>query len=160
MPVFEGLFGKYNGLVMDLLWYLLVWHTLAELSWHTDGTLAALGSASRALGWSLWCFKRQLCDKKETFESSCEQCARTEREGKKNKGKKTVSSSCKRCTFNLSTYKLHPLGNYVAYIMLFGPSDSWSTLRVCWLPISQASGLITLAGRTGTLPHEAILPSH
>jgi hypothetical protein len=130
MPVFEGLFGSFDNIVMDLLWYLLVWHTLAKLSVHSDSTLEALDTATRSLGWSLRRFKSQFCDKKTTYETNREYAARVRRQAKKGKGKKTAVPGRKERSFNLSTYKLHSLGDYVAYIRLFGPSDGWSTLRV------------------------------
>lgn len=53
--------------------------------------------------------------------------------GKSNKGKQKAeeglphSSSRLEKLFNMCTYKLHALGDYVTNIMLFGTSDGWST---------------------------------
>jgi hypothetical protein len=75
MPVFEGLFGVFDNIVMDLLWYLLVWHVLAKLSLHSDHTLEALDLATHSLGWSLRRFKSQFCNIKPTYKTNREYAA-------------------------------------------------------------------------------------
>jgi hypothetical protein len=99
MPVFEGLFGQYDSIVMDLLWSLLVWHALAKFSWHSDRTLTVLDQATRALGWNLRRFKNQLCDLYVTTETDREYNARVECETKKGKGKQRAGSGRKQRTF-------------------------------------------------------------
>lgn len=47
--------------------------------------------------------------------------------GKANEEGSNNNSSRLEKLFNLCTYKLHALGDYVTSIMLFGTSDGWST---------------------------------
>jgi hypothetical protein len=158
MPVFEGLFpGKWDDIVQDLLYMLATWHALAKMRVHLTSTLAHLQQATRNLGFALRVFVTELCNKVKTRETEREQRARADRAERK--GKNPTQSARKERKFNLSTYKLHSLGDYVRYIILFGGSDGWSTqvVSICLLCASQANGL---TGRIGTHAREALLPTH
>jgi hypothetical protein len=129
MPVFEGLFpSPFNNIILDLLYILSTWHALAKLRMHTDRTLKLLGAATTSLGVLLRRFVSQVCKKVKTFETDRERNARVDRQSKN--GATSASSGKKERTFNLLTYKLHALGDYVPSIQSFGSSDNWSTLRV------------------------------
>jgi hypothetical protein len=129
MPVFEHLFpSPYNHIILDMLYILSTWHALAKLRLHADSTLSLLNTITTALGFCLRRFDSQVCKKISTVETDRERTARVERESKK--GNTSASSGKKKRTFNMSTYKLHSLGDYTPSIKLFGTSDNWSTLRV------------------------------
>lgn len=52
-------------------------------------------------------------------------------------------------TLNLSTYKVHSLGDYVPTIRAFGTTDSYSTQTVCYLcSFNYVTSFIRLIGRT------------
>jgi hypothetical protein len=72
MPVFEGLFENltYNRLVLDMLYDLCTWLTLAKLRLHTDTSLGLLSSITRSLGFSIRKFASGVCSKYKTFEST------------------------------------------------------------------------------------------
>lgn len=53
-------------------------------------------------------------------------------------------------TFNLSTYKLHSLGDYVDTIRNYGTTDSFSTEPVCGTTLILFKAANRLPGRTGT----------
>jgi hypothetical protein len=128
MPVFEGLFGSWDDLVQDLLYDLAVWHALAKLRLHRESTLELLTQATRHLGFSLRRWVARMCRHVETFENERERRARVDRAQKH--GKPPANATRKRRNFNLATYKLHALGDYVPAIRLFGTTDGWSTQPV------------------------------
>ncbi|PPQ82246.1 hypothetical protein CVT25_008397, partial [Psilocybe cyanescens] len=136
MPVFEGLLPrKEDALLQDLLFTLCTWHAYAKLRLHTASTLCGLQATTRRLGQELRGFVKDICSQYNTKELPSEEAARTRRAA--NKAKKgqvaSVSSSKKPPAkslpkiLNLFTYKLHALGDYVATIWQFGPSDGYSS---------------------------------
>jgi hypothetical protein len=62
-----------------------------------------------------------------------------------NSKEKNIDGPCQRY-LNLSTYKLHALGDYVNTVQQFGPTDNYTTQVVCHqnFPIPQC--LTQLAG--------------
>jgi hypothetical protein len=124
MPVFEGLFPqKHNKIVMDLLYDLSYWHALAKLRLHTDSSLQRLSEGTGTLGSSLQSFSKKTCRAFTASELPREHDARVRREGQSSTG----ASTRKPRKFNLSTYKLHALGDYAPTIPRFGTSDGYST---------------------------------
>lgn len=148
IPVVEGLLPeKYEEHVLDLLFTLATWHAYAKLRLHTDNTLSSFERVTKALGAMLRYFGGKFSDSFEARELPKEAAARARRaaknkntstkgkgngKGKENeKGKgKQAGSSKKRVRFNLSTYKLHALGDYVETIRRRGTTDSYSTQMV------------------------------
>ncbi|KAI0691329.1 hypothetical protein BC835DRAFT_1279354 [Cytidiella melzeri] len=144
IPVFEGLLDEpFNAILLDLLWTLAVWHALAKLRMQTSSTLAHLDNATTALGKRLRLFKDKVCDHFATRELPRESAARGRRTAAlAAKGQMGIDTSSDIAdvatilsgqhlkTFNLSTYKLHALGDYVSSIKQFGPSDNTSTQTV------------------------------
>jgi hypothetical protein len=118
-----------------LLFVLATWHAYAKLRLHTESTLTLLEAATTSLGQALRRFARVTCNAFNTRELPREEAARGRRKAaaaaKKGKGKATQAPAKKegpkRRLFNLSTYKLHALGDYVKTIWLFGTTDNYST---------------------------------
>lgn len=127
---------------MDLLFSLADWHALAKLRLHTDATLELLRSATTTLGTRLRYFVKHICPLYDTRELPKEEAARARRRKRKTKDaaqpvSKVATGGPKQKLLNLSTYKLHALGDYVTSVILFGTTDSYSTQ-----PVSQSDVLV------------------
>lgn len=123
---------------MTLLFRLAQWHALAKLRIHTDRTLSLLESTTTILGRELRKFRDFTCSLFQTVELPRETAARLRRQTRKAAQVPISGSSClgsqnsqppkrKGKIFNLLTYKLHALGDYVRTIRLDGTTDSYST---------------------------------
>jgi hypothetical protein len=147
IPVFEGLLRKeHDKTVLDLLFELGTWHMLASLRLHTDSTLCALEDSTTRLGQLLRHFQSTMCTAYETYELPSEEAARGCRtattgartshygpsEDAENLAKKTKRRRLQK-VFNLSTYKVHALGDYAQAIRLFGTTDGFTTRVVSTL---------------------------
>ena len=137
IPVVEGLLREpYNSEILDILFTLGEWHTLAKLKLHTDATLNLLALANKGVGRLLRRFKRVTCPNFATKELPSEEASRGRaqaRQAAKAKGKartRPVKTTPKVKEYSLLTYKLHSLGDYVSTIRWFGTSDSYSTQPV------------------------------
>jgi hypothetical protein len=144
IPVFEGLLPKrHNRILLDLLFELATWHGLAKLQLHTESTLRSLDHSTTRLGAILRKFKSTVCEEYDTQNLPSEEAARgrrkaaaTAKKPPNNMGqtpasqKKTKARSFKKRYFNLDTYKLHSLGDYVKAIKRFGTTDNTSTQTV------------------------------
>ncbi|KAJ3576110.1 hypothetical protein NP233_g670 [Leucocoprinus birnbaumii] len=131
MPVFEGLLPEpHNGIVMDLLFTLAMWHALAKLRLQTETTLHLLQSMTVQLGSALRTFNEITCAHYYTADlpgndgGKGPKTARTTTQGDGGKGKGPSKASR---SFNMSTYKLHALGDYFQAIMMFGTTEGYST---------------------------------
>ena len=121
------------------------------------------------IGHSLRVFDREVCSKYVTQELPQEEAARGRRAIQRMKATAVAGQSVttaatpvvkgpKRRYFNLSTYKLHVLGDYPNQIRRFGTTDSFSTQPVS-LPyphilsiyLKYASGRITAQERQTTI---------
>ncbi|KAG1843620.1 hypothetical protein C8R48DRAFT_618674 [Suillus tomentosus] len=158
IPVFDGLLpDTQNKIVIDLLFVMAHWHGLAKLRMHSDLTLQILNQQTIQLGEHLRQFKAKVCSIYNTQELNRELDARSRRQAKE-AVKWAVNGSQQGATadtlrpaphqqrrkksFNLQTYKLHTLGDYVACIRDFGTTDSYSTEPVSpdfFLPTLQLS---------------------
>ncbi|KAK7064901.1 hypothetical protein R3P38DRAFT_3302318 [Favolaschia claudopus] len=137
IPVFENLLPEpHNKTVLDLLFNLAEWHALGKLRMHTTPLIARLSEATSSLGRSLRYFTNHTCSQFDTRELPKEEAARGRRNARKKKTRPTPvrqqaassgSTASNKKTFNLDTYKLHALGDYIHYIPFIGTSDSWST---------------------------------
>ena len=134
IPVVEGLLpDKDEKVILDLVFILATWHAYAKLRLHTENTLASFDALTRPLGFALRHFGGKFSEQFETRELPKEAEARKRREAaSKNKGKvgtkrKTANVQVR---FNLSTYKLHSLGDYAETIRQRGTTDSYSTQTV------------------------------
>ncbi|KAK0437054.1 hypothetical protein EV421DRAFT_1739254 [Armillaria borealis] len=130
LPCFEGLFlmSADNKIVQDLLFILGAWHGLAKLCMHTDTSLKVFGGVTKEAGRLLRHFVNTVCNNFNTEETPTEAAARAKKEGKTPAGRQKKRTKTKKM-FNLSTYKLHALGDYPWTIWNFGTTDSYSTQR-------------------------------
>ncbi|KAA1479425.1 hypothetical protein DENSPDRAFT_862027 [Dentipellis sp. KUC8613] len=133
IPVFEGLLPEpHNGMVLDLLFCLAVWHAYAKLRLHTETTVKSLEHCTRVLGFTLREFVKTTCSAFITMELPQEEAARGRRaaamaaKGIKEKAHAALPGKRHR-KFNLCTYKIHALGHYAPTILEKGPSDIYST---------------------------------
>jgi hypothetical protein len=143
IPVFEGLLSQpHNNIVLNLLFILATWHSFAKLRLHTEMTLNLLDATMMELGSILRKFVKSTCSAIKTKELPSEKAGRARREaasaakrqeGVTGKNHCRDRSSAQEKVFNLNTYKLHALGDYVASIKLFGTTDNYST-QVVRLP--------------------------
>jgi hypothetical protein len=150
IPVFDGLLPEpHNTAIINLLYLLAFWHSLAKLRLHTDLTLDVMDKVTVALGNALRAFSTKTCAAFDTHELKRETEARNRRELMKQQRRDSSSShlpsSSSRHTvgakqgpgarqpkkLNLNTYKVHALGDYVNTIRTFGTTDSYSTETVC-----------------------------
>jgi hypothetical protein len=166
MPVFEGLLpAPHDAIVLDLLFYLATWHAFAKMRLHTSTTLADFKAATTALGRALRSFASKTCKAFVTQDLPQEEAARGRRQAARAARAGPASSGAaqpttagpKKREFNLSTYKLHALGDYVNTIQEFGTTDNYSTqvVRVC--QFDSDVGLMIPSGRARASPGQALL---
>lgn len=143
IPAFDGLLDdKNNNIILDLLFELATWHALAKLRLHTESTVCELEFSTTRLGRILRKFTTSTCEDFITVELPSEEAARGRRQAAKAtrntsgstpqmaaKGKQKTRGP-KVCKFNMSTYKMHALGDYARCIRLYGGSDGYSTQTV------------------------------
>ncbi|KDR69150.1 hypothetical protein GALMADRAFT_230924 [Galerina marginata CBS 339.88] len=137
IPVFEGLLPEpHNDTILSLLFTMGEWHTLGKLRMHTETSLNWFEQCTTDLGRRLRKFKTHTCSAFKTKELPKEEAARGRRRAKKKTAPQTTptpssgrtpAASRKAKIFNMITYKLHSLGDYVKMIRWFGTSDSYST---------------------------------
>jgi hypothetical protein len=138
MPAFEGLFPEpHESIVQHLLFTMALWHALAKLRMHTDSTLDRLDTLTTELGRAIRKFSSVTCTAFLTHELPRETAARARRRAKKaSTGTSALPSMSPAPTlpktkpFNLSTPKLHALGDYISTIRKYGTTDSYSTQTV------------------------------
>ena len=136
----EGLFAdeSHDRQIQDLVFTMAEWHANAKLRLHTDSTILTLKELTRSFGTQIRAFANKLCPLYDTRELPREEAARVRRRAKKaaqkgsdaNVPSSTGKSGRLQKLFNLITYKLHALGDYVAHIIRFGTTDSYSTQTV------------------------------
>lgn len=146
----------HNEVVTSLLFRLAEWHALAKLRLHTETTLSRLESVTTILGRELRRFSNVTCRSFSTEELPKEVAARGRRQSRQ-KAKAAASAQTntsnvppadhppvpitepgasvakekkKKKKFNLSTAKLHSLGDYVRMIRLYGTTDSYNSQTV------------------------------
>ena len=137
IPVIEGLLSEKDEKdVLDLIFILATWHAYAKLRLHTDHTLTSFDALTKPLGAALRHFAGKFSDRFDTKELPKEADARKRRAAKgKGKGKLTRQNTTPgKAKFNLSTYKLHALGDYANTIRQRGTTDSYSTQMVRAFP--------------------------
>ena len=151
----EGLLSeKDENDVLDLIFILATWHAYAKLRLHTDHTLASFDALTKPLGVALRHFGGKFSDRFNTRELPKEADARRRRADASKSMTKTTTNrkaSSGHVRFNLSTYKLHALGDYANTIRRRGTTDSYSTQMVRVFSINtsthRSNPLIILLGR-------------
>ena len=114
-PVIEGLLSEEDEkVVFDLIFILATWHAYAKLRLHTNHTLASFDVLTKPLRAALHHFGGKFSDQFNTKELPKEADAQKWRAAKeKDKSKSTNwKAPHGKVKFNLSTYKLHALGDY------------------------------------------------
>lgn len=121
---------------------MATWHAYAKLRQHTDHTLHSFELKTRELGDQLRHFSQNTCPAFKTKELPGEAAARGRRQvanqkkrvlSGKQPAKKVLGKDSEEPTgkaFNLSTSKVHALGDYPNTIRWLGTTDSYSTQRV------------------------------
>ncbi|KAI0027619.1 hypothetical protein K488DRAFT_60899 [Vararia minispora EC-137] len=136
IPCFKGLLPEpHDQFVSDLLYLSAYWHSLAKLRAQTDTSLVVLDNVTVHLANALRHFADMTCAAFDTVETDGEYQARCQAENRQRaKGGASQGPSSgasaggkQKKTFNLDTYKLHSLGDYVPTIHGFGTTDSYST---------------------------------
>jgi hypothetical protein len=105
------------------------WHAYAKLRLHTEQTLASFERLTADLGTLLRHFSTTTCAAFNTTELPRERAARIRR-ATNTPGSGTSGGGPKVKGFNLSTYKLHALGDYPQTIREHGTTDNYTTQRV------------------------------
>jgi hypothetical protein len=121
-------------MLLDLLYMLNYWASLAKMRMHTDTSLSIFKDATVALGHQLRRFAYELCPAYTTTETNQERDSRLRKMNKKAEGGTVTAYGGKRPkTFNLNTIKFHSIGDYPTHIEQAGTSDSYSTQNVSYL---------------------------
>jgi hypothetical protein len=153
IAVFEGLFPPpHDKIIHELLFELATWHGFAKLHLHTESTICALEVSTMRLSCNLRRFESVTCEAFDTWELPSEEAARGRRIAAlaKKQGPSrgrvarpsdgAVSTTPKKRKrkrkFNLSTYKLHALGDYAEAIRAYGMTDNYNTQLVSDAPHS------------------------
>lgn len=135
--MFAGLLPQpHSDEVIKLLFLLAHWHGLTKLRMHTDETLDILETVTGQLGGELRTFVGETCTAFATKELRREAESRRRRQARESTGGASQPRALANANdrrpkvLNLSTYKLHALGDYAAQIRLYGTTDSYSTQLV------------------------------
>lgn len=149
MPVLEGLLPEeHNKIVLDLAFDIATWHAYAKLRKHTSHTLDSFRSQTKELGRQLRVFLNKVCSAYRTKALPSEEATRTCRRAKAQKGDSTSRKKSNRGSdvrrFNMETYKIHALGDYVDHILRFGPTDCFTTQHVCCFTFYSSLSLTVL----------------
>lgn len=129
--MFEDLLPPpFNNIILALLFELATWHALAKLRLHTSTSIGFLETSTKRLGEILRCFASEVCEQFHTLELPQEETARRRRMAIANPKGKQKEGRPKPKSLNLSTYKLHALGDYPNTIRRYGTTDNYSTQTV------------------------------
>jgi carbamoylphosphate synthase small subunit len=139
------LLPEHDEIVMDLLFEMATWHSLAKLRLHTESTVTALEVSTSRLGTALRKFVLVTCEEFDTRELPSEEAQRGRRKAALAKKKCSTSEPAKkkrrlmttsneqdleaganRRKFSLNTYKLHLLGDYPNTIRSCGTANNYN----------------------------------
>lgn len=128
-----------NDRILTLLYVILSWHGLAKLRLHSDITLKLLRQETIRLGKELRMFQSEVCSRYETYETPKEAASRVRAAASRMQSAGAPANveglgARRRRTFNLSTSKIHALGDYVDEIITYGTTDNFSTQLVRFFP--------------------------
>jgi hypothetical protein len=130
IPAFEGLFphDEDNKIVGDLIFLLSTWHAYAKLRLHTESTLEKQEAVSTSLCQALRKFANVTCPRYATSELPREATARRARQQTQATQRgRPAGSAVKQKRFNMCTYKIHCILDYLAAIRRYGTTDSYNT---------------------------------
>ncbi|TFK61425.1 hypothetical protein BDN72DRAFT_904115 [Pluteus cervinus] len=132
IPCIEGLLPQpFNDTILDLLYTMAYFHSLAKLRMHTDSSLHTLRLVITSLCDALRYFAFETCKHFKTVETDKEYQARQRQTATYNlKNGKTLAVNGKRAKrFSLVTAKFHVLPDYPEHIVRFGTTDCYTTRR-------------------------------
>ena len=159
IPVFDGLFpNEDDRSIKELLFLLATWHAYAKLRLHTDTTLKMFELVGTTLCQALRNFATETCPKYSTKELPREAHARQSRQreqenrGKGTRKRKKIAPKIKH--FNLATFKIHCIPDYVSAIRKYGTTDSYSTQIVSTGSSLGYPAQVVVAGRAFPLSDE------
>ena len=113
MPAFEGLFpDPHNEIILDLLFALSTWHTIAKFRMHTDSSLNLLEMAEKDLGY----YYRQFIKVTSVHYA-----------GLSSQSTELSTLLDAKGIFKVNNFKFHNIAHYVDTIKHFGTTDSYST---------------------------------
>ena len=148
---------------MTLLFELATWHALAKLRMHTETTLNFMDTSTTRLGQQLRRFVSQTCTAFVTWDLPQEEAARGRRKAAmaaKDPNKPPPKRNPpKQWYLNLSTFKLHSLGDYVNSIWLYGTTDNFTTQIVSHLFQVFEISVNWSVGWTWTSACQTVLPT-
>jgi hypothetical protein len=133
IPAFKGLFphDEDNKIISNLLFLLATWHAYAKLCLHTKSTLEKQEAVGVSLCQALRTFTNVTCPCYATKELPQEANARTARQQTQatqgGRARRSAGSAVKPKRFNMSTYKVHCIPDYIAAIQRYGTTDSYNT---------------------------------
>lgn len=135
---------------------------------HSDLTLAILDKETTVVGRLLRTFNANTCAQFKTKELRREAEARQRKSAKAAQGGQSSSSTVttrKSRSFNMNTYKVHALGDYVETIKTYGTTDSYSTEPVGglhWFWFTRTWKLIIFidTGWTGASQSQGTVQTH
>ena len=131
LPVLDGLLpSPHNEAILDLVFVMGCWHAYAKLHIHTELTLASFEHTTEDLGTLLRHFTTVTCNGFKTKELPRERAARLRRAAVNGSTPAASGGGARPKGFNLSTYKLHALGDYPQTIRERGTTDNYTTGRV------------------------------
>jgi hypothetical protein len=150
IAVFEGLFPPlHDEIIHELLFELATWHRFAKLCLHTELSICTLEALTMWLGSDLWCFESVTCEAFDTWELPSEEAAwgwqmaaLAKKQGpswghvarSSDVASMTPKKRKRKRKFNLSTYKLHVLGDYVEAIQAYDTTDNYNMQLVSDAP--------------------------
>ena len=162
IPAFEGLLPlKHNQTVLQLLYELAHFHSLAKLRMQTEVMLDLLESATSHVYAAMRKFAQTTCTAFDTYERPDEVDKRRARALAKKKDA-AVDITPRKKLFNvLSTYKYHAIGDYAKYIRRSGPTSCYSTQTVRLTVIRARCFLRPVSvGRVRAPPRQVIVRSY
>ena len=151
----------HNSNILDLVFVMGCWHAYAKLRVHTEETLTSFEQLTTDLGVLLRHFAEVTCKEFNTMELPRESRARIRRAADKSGSGGASTSGARPKAFNLSTYKLHALGDYPQTIRECGTTDNYTSQWVSTIPLPGWLPLITPtpgAGGTHTPHRQGCLP--
>jgi len=141
LPVLNGLLpAAHNDAILDLVFVMGCWHAYAKLRLHTELTLTSFERVTTDLGTLLRHFATVTCKDFNTKELPRERAARLRKAAASGSTPAASGGGVRSKGFNLSTYKLHALGDYPQTIRKRGTTDNYTTGRV-WKCVNTSSAL-------------------
>ena len=122
--------APHNDAVLDLVFVMGCWHAYAKLRLHPELTLTSFDQLTADLGVLLRHFALVTSPAFNTMELPQESAARLRRTANNPAARPSGSGGARAKSFNLTTYKIHTLGDYPQTIQERGTTDNYTSQRV------------------------------